>query len=325
MKKLDPKAFAAWLKKQKNDKCGYLMGAVGQYTKDISTGSWLVHQYKNSTKQYKQAKYWLKNAPRVFDCQGLADCYLTEMLGQKVNVYARNNFSYWCNEIKGKGKIPKEYRVPGAAVFTYSANDGRITHVGFLLKPVDANNPEGDWYVIEARGVMYGVVRTKLSERSWNRWGLMDEYFDYTEVLAEYHGDKNDPEYSLGDRTLKKGKHGNDVKTLQELLIQIGYEVIVTGEYDEVTIAAITDFKKSEDLEADGVYGAKAHEALMRAIEEDEEDIFVPNKVVTIVADGTWNVRKGSKYDYISKADNGWIQIEIGDGTGWVSPKCAEV
>lgn len=29
---------------------------------------------------------------------------------------------------------------------------------------------------------MYGVVKTRLSERGWNRWGLMQKYFDYGDM-----------------------------------------------------------------------------------------------------------------------------------------------
>ena len=82
----------------------------------------------------------------------------------------------WCG-IKGEGKIPNERKVPGAAVFMDSTY---VHHVGFLIEPVNAADPSGDWYVGEARGVMYGVVITKLYSRGWNKWGWMTKYFDYS-------------------------------------------------------------------------------------------------------------------------------------------------
>lgn len=56
--------------------------------------------------------------------------------------------------------IPVEKRKPGMAVF-WGKTAKDITHVAYLIEPVDPKHPEGDWVIIEARGVMYGVVRTK--------------------------------------------------------------------------------------------------------------------------------------------------------------------
>ena len=334
--KMDPMAFAKWLLKQWRNGCGYLMGAVGQKTAALTEGSWLVQQYRGSREQFEQAKRWLKEARRVFDCQGLADCYISEKTGTKVNVYARNNYSQWCS-VRGKGKIPKKYRVPGAAVFMHSQEAGRITHVGFLAEPVDEGKPEGDWYVVEARGVMHGVVRTRLKNRAWNRWGLMDKYFDYGKAIAKYHPGEAEPQYALGDRTLKKGRVGEDVRTMQEILAQIGYEVEADGVFGDETVQTVKEFKISQGLTANGIYGAAAHGALMEMISGgDGED---SEKSVRISAAGTWNVRKGPgtgygvvtvarqgmEFGYVSTAQNGWIQIEALGGTGWVSPKCAEV
>ena len=343
MKKLNPIEFAGWLIKQNMDGCGYLMGAVGQYTRDIAASNWLVNQYRGNPGQYARAKKWLETAPRVFDCQGLADCYVSEMTGRKVNVYARNNFADWCG-VSGSGRLPVKYRVPGAAVFMYSAGAGRITHVGFLAKPVDAGNPGGDWYVIDARGVMYGVVRTRLLGRSWNRWGLMDRYFDYGAALKAYHGGAPEPDYTLGSRALKTGMRGGDVKTLQELLMKLGYALPkfgADGDYGAETRDAVSAFKLSEGLKGDGVYGANAHEALMRAIEEDGGSDGAPGDLrqVRITAAGAWNVRmgpgkgygivtvvrQGAAFPHISTAGNGWHQMEVNGDAGWVSPKCAEV
>ena len=55
----------------------------------------------------------------------------------------------------------------------------RIYPCGILFEPIDAAKPAGDWWVIEAKGVMYGVVKTKLSAGRWNRYGWMTLYYDY--------------------------------------------------------------------------------------------------------------------------------------------------
>lgn len=242
---LNPNEFAKWLNSMVGQ--GYIMGTVGQYTKDISESSWYITQYSGS--QLTQAKKWLKTVDRVFDCQGLSDCYVTEQTGKKTNVYARNNYANWCDP-KGEGTIPAKYRMPGAAVFMHSTSAGHITHVGYLVEPINADKPEGDWWVVEARGVMYGVVKTKLSARSWNRWGLMTKYF-------EYDGYKPIT-YELGERTLRQGMTGADVKALQADLITLGYSCGsygADGDFGSATYAAVRTFQQKNGLDVDGIAG----------------------------------------------------------------------
>ena len=56
----------------------------------------------------------------------------------------------------------------------------KIQHVAYLFEPVEPGHTAGDWWLVEARGVMAGVVKTRLSQRRPNYWGLMTKYFDYS-------------------------------------------------------------------------------------------------------------------------------------------------
>lgn len=159
---------------------GYIMGATGQNPKSWSKTSWWFTQYKGT--QRTQALRWRDNAARVWDCNGLAEGYYKDQTGVSINTRARYNYSGWCNP-KGKGTIPTDARIPGAAVF--KANSvGTIHHVGYLVAPVTVGKPGGDWYIIEAKGVAYGVIRSKLSDGGWNRWGHMTKYFDYEPAVV---------------------------------------------------------------------------------------------------------------------------------------------
>ena len=171
---------------------GYIMGAYGQNPKtgtlDLSitkessswkpTG-WYYTQYNSgySTTQKNKALYWREHATRVWDCNGLAEGIYQLYTGVNINSKARYNYSQWCDP-KGTDMktMPKE---PGIAVFKYNSSVGYITHVGYLWKPIDSNKPNGDWWVIEAKGVLYGVVKTKLNSGNWNRWGKMTKYYSY--------------------------------------------------------------------------------------------------------------------------------------------------
>ena len=161
---------------------GYIMGAYGQNPRtgylDLSVttcksswqpNGWYYTQYSGA--QRTQALKWRANCTRVWDCNGLAEGIYQIHTGTCIDSKARYNYAQWCDP-KGSGLIPAKYRRPGAAVF-WGDSASSIHHVAYLYKPVDAGNPAGDWYLIEARGVMYGVVRTRLNRRRPLSWGRM--------------------------------------------------------------------------------------------------------------------------------------------------------
>lgn len=294
MSKLDLKEFVSFLTKRCNKKDGYIMGAVGQDPKTIAKTSNFFRQYAGNQADLAQALYWRENAERVWDCQGLSDGYVSEKLGVNINVRARNNYDNWCS-IKGTGKPPKERRVPGCAVFIYSSSLKYITHIGYLEKPINAKKPEGDWYVVEARGVRYGVVRTKLSERGWNRWGWMTKYFDYG----------TDRKYDLGERELQKGCEGPDVTQLQLYLIQLGHVMPkygADGEFGNETVEALKEFQREQELEVDGIFGAETWRKLQLILKEN---------IQYDVADYP-EIKKGSEGKYVEVLQTRLIALGYG-------------
>ena len=82
--------------------------------------------------------------------------------------------------------------------------------------------------------------------------------------------DKIEPEViALGDRTIRKGTKGADVKELQEALMKLGYALPkfgADGECGNETVAAIKLFQIDQGLEADGKFGPTSYEALKRAL-----------------------------------------------------------
>lgn len=180
-----------------------------------------------------------------------------------INARARDNFARWCTNT-GVGKIPAKLRVPGAAVFVH--NGSYISHVGFLWKSVDAANPEGDWWVIEAKGVMYGVIKSKFSAGRWNRYGWMTKYFDYGDESAP-------PEPApLGAKDLQLGSVGSDVKDLQLKLLAWDYDLGkwgADGEYGKSTAAAVSKFQADQGVPVTGVYDAATHQKLVERFERE--------------------------------------------------------
>lgn len=330
-KRISAANFVAFLEKRLAAKDGYIFGAVGQNPKKMSDW-YFTGQYTGE--QQKQALYWREHAQRVWDCNGLAEGYYADVTGTSIDARARDNYSDWCDP-HGSGMIPSERRVPGAAVFKRSSY---IHHVGFLEKPVESGKPEGDWYVIEARGVMYGVIRSRLLENDWNCWGLMTKYFDYGAAPKA-----PSEELSPGGRLLKNGMSGEDVRQLQEQLIEQGYDLSrygADGQYGAETEAAVRRLQADQKLAVDGIYGEDTHAALTRLIEHaDMQGGAQPAARIRVTAETAANVRSGPGTGYTiltavphgaefasdAAAENGWRRVEVNGVPGWISPKMCEV
>ena len=328
-KKMPIAKFVAELEAALKRKDGYIMGAKGQNPRKWAKNSWWYTQYNDSSTQKKKALYWRENAERVWDCNGLAEGIYEDWSGVNINTKARYNYSGWCS-IKGTGTIPAKHRVPGAAVF-WGSKASSITHVAYLYKPVNSAKPTGDWYIIEARGVNYGVVKTKLSSRKPNFWGLMSKYFDYDNEDYVY------TEPKLGERLLKNGMEGEDVRELQEALIKLGYSCGsygADGDFGDATEMALKKFQRDHDLDADGEYGTLSHAAMEKALKNENAPAANPQFVT--IKGGNCYARTdpstngnplgvaydGDKLSYQGQtADNGWHLVEFKNQNAWVSGK----
>ena len=320
-----------------NPRTGYLNLSETDVKSAWKENGWYYTQYKGE--QRTQALKWRKKCKRVWDCNGLAEGIYEIFSGVCINTRARNNYANWCS-VKGKGMIPANRRVPGAAVF-WGSSASNIHHVAYLWKPVKAGHPEGDWYLIEARGVMYGVVKTKLLTRKSNYWGYMDRYFDYSEnVSVEDVADIVETE-TLGSRELKNGTEGNDVKELQSSLISLGYDLGrwgADGDFGDQTEIAVKHFQRDHGLDATGVFNAKCLKELEEALVALAKPTENPKKV--LIEGGDCYIRfdpsltgkivgvakLGEEYAYGGEiAQNGWVKIVFKSTTAWVSGKYAKL
>lgn len=129
---------------------------------------WSREAYDNATAKMQPDDY-------ATDCQGLLDAYLTYVQGEKTDVNADYNYRKWCAD-KGKtSEIERPYEL-GEAVFTANSG-GTMKHVGWVC----GFDVDGEPLVVEARGLNFGVVVTRLEDRAWTHRGLMTKKFDYKE------------------------------------------------------------------------------------------------------------------------------------------------
>ena len=222
----------------------YWYGTFGQ-----SASKSLHNQKKNQYPSYYEWDYAGETA-KVHDCVGLIKGYLwCDSPDDNTPAYnsAQDKSANGMRDIcTTKGDIAKMPDVPGVLVFMNK-------HVGVYI---------GNGEVIEARGHAYGVIKTKLNERAWTSWG----YCPY--ITYEAPAQKT---VSIELQVLKKGAKGEQVKTLQRLLIAMGYKMVSTsgkeygadGSFGGATDLAVRAFQDDNGLEVDGSCGRKTWTKLL--------------------------------------------------------------
>ena len=148
--------------------------------------------------------------------------------------------------------------------------------------------------------------------------------------------------YKLGDRILKNGMDGYDVKELQTCLIGLDYDCGIwgaDGEFGDATEQAVEQFQKAHGCMVDGEVGPETLAALKNALEDAEAPVK-DARYVRIV-NGNCFVRKAPKverkndigvahrgdilrYQGQISAD-GWHLVEFDGKNGWVSGKYSEL
>ena len=164
-------------------------------------------------------------------------------------------------------------------------------------------------------------------------------------VLNDGDKAKQEPvciEYKLGDRVLKNGMYGADVKELQEMLISLDYDCGAwgaDGEFGDATEQAVEQFQHAHGCAVDGEVGPETLAALNKAMEDAEVPVAEARYVK--IVNGNCFVRKAPKverkndigvahrgdilrYQGQISAD-GWHLVEFDGKNGWVSGKYSEL
>ena len=257
---------------------GYVMGGDGRVATDEYILQRAKSSYGDNWRQYYNAyKKWLNR--RVFDCNALAEAYYKQETGESIDTKARNNYANWCGQKSSSAPdanltgLPQK---PGAAVFI-GPSASEINHVGFLLYRYGSGRL--NWYVLECRGKDYGLVITKLQDRPWRWWGMMDKYFTYDAGDNWKPGEQNNNNNNNNEeenemagyvfKNVRPMQTGTKVKKLQDMLDEAGYNPRgVDGKYGDNTHKAFLAF-------------LEAHKSLINVGE-----VLPDSMTVTIVANG---------------------------------------
>ena len=145
--------------------------------------------------------------------------------------------------------------------------------------------------------------------------------------------------YVLGSRELRNGMEGADVKELQAMLIQFGYDLGkwgADGDFGDMTEMAVRDFQMDNGLEVDGIVGEETVAALI----EPKNDMVTENPTQVRIEGGNCyarvepdakaviigTCRKDCYYPYGGEmSENGWACIEYNGMKAWASGKYAKL
>ncbi len=133
----------------------------------------------------------------------------------------------------------------------------------------------------------------------------------------------------LPNTTLKRGMKGEDVRALQQLLIERGYALPrygADGEYGAETERAVRAFQTDQGLESDGEYGPLTRAAL--AAEPGMVQIFQSTSVRAGNGEAyaiLQSAAPGASYPYVAASENGWIAVALPDYVGWLPKNAARV
>lgn len=221
---------------------GYIWGTYGQ-TWTATKQKNLENKYNSDPVKYSDykngAKYgskWIGHT--VSDCSGLF-YWAFKAFGQKI--YHGSN-TIWKSYTINKGTLKNGTRTdgkpirPGSAVFLN--DNGNRHHIGLYI---------GNGKVIEEKSTQAGIVESNLYR--WNEIGELKgvEYDSMSEYIYP---------------VIRSGNSGFDVKTLQECLNKLGYQIKPDSKFGPETETALKKYQARHGLKTDGICGPLTWKAI---------------------------------------------------------------
>lgn len=316
---------------------GTISGAAGDQTgKEVCTRAW-----------YKHSKGWVTLRCKV---EGMMD-YIAEAMekaceNDDIGYDQYQNGTLWEN-IKTKGYDPAKTT---KKVETDCARLVRVC-VQYAVEKMGLDLVVPDFYTgSEANTLVKIGMFEKLTDAKYN---TQDKYLrrgdiqvtktkGHTWIILE-NGAKaaesvKPKVYRLGERLLRNGSEGEDVKELQTLLLELGYDLGkwgADGDFGDATELAVREFQTNHDLEIDGVVGEKTVEALLNT----ETDLEPADARFVRIVGGNCYARsapntnalilgvahKGDQLSYQGEIINGWPLVIFEGKNAFVSGKYARI
>lgn len=266
----------------------------------------------------------IEKGRRCADCVGMIKAFFwtsgkydTDPV-YKVNNCPDKSANGMISYCKKTGPIKDIPDIPGLVVW-------KSNHIGVYI---------GGGYTIEFRGFDYDCVKRKVKDGPWTKYGFLpDSMISYDDQPTP----KPEPE-PIGDRDLRNGDEGPDVKQLQENLISLGFDCGrwgADGEFGDCTEMAVEAFQRAYKLPETGVYDAVTRAKMEEVLDDHDEPAEDPRWVEIYGGDcyirtapNKTNSKKlgvahrGDKYQYQGQtSDDGWHLIAFKNQNAWVSGK----
>lgn len=239
-----------------NNSWGYIWGTAGEMWTASKQAALNKTTDADRAKGREYGSKWIGRY--VADCSGLFH-WAFKQLGSYM--YHGSN-TMWNKYCVSQGELRKGKRTdglvlkPGTAVFTYNAAKKNRGHVGLYI---------GDGWVIEAKGTIAGVIRSKITDSKWVEWGELRRV-DYDNASSSPSVDQGIGE-AVKDKkypTLRRGDTGEYVRILQQLLAKSGSSLEIDGIFGPGTQSAVRAFQQRNNLTVDGIVGPQTWGALKK-------------------------------------------------------------
>ena len=302
----------------------------------------------NYTKYNRDMKAWAGSANLKDQwCQNFVDWCFVKAYGLTAAKALLGGFTNYtptgANWFKKRGLYTmrgKGTPQPGDVIYFYSTAKGRIGHVGIVEKVGG-----GKVYTIEGNTSGASSLVTNGGGVRAKSYSLKSTYIDgygrppYASVNPSGEAQSTitpaPTAQKLGDRILKNGMSGADVKELQSDLIRLGYNLGkwgADGDFGDCTELAVKRFQTQEDLVPDGEFGPLSLAALKKALEQldaitdgDYVQIYGGNCYVRTEPSTSGEIRgiahEGDKLPFTGETSAGWLKVVYKDRAGWVSGK----
>lgn len=298
----------------------------------------------NYTKYNRDMKAWAKSAG-INDqwCQNFVDWCFVRAYGLEAAKKLLGVFTNYTptgsNAFKKRGLYIKrgvDKPQVGDVIYFYSSSKGRIGHVGIVTKvttktvyTIEGNTSGASKLVTNGGGVR--AKSYSLSSTYIDGYGR-PPYASVNPTATDPLPEAQPVTLKLGDRVLKNGMSGADVKELQLALIRLGYDCGkwgADGEFGDATEMAVKSFQRDHGLDVDGEAGPLTLAAMANA----------GKRFVRVTAEAV-NVRRGPGMQYgilgvVRRGDrlpyqgqtfaNGWHLVEYNGQNAAISGAYTEV
>lgn len=317
---------------------GTISGTAGDQTgREVYTRNWYKHSKGWVTLRCKNAKM------REYIAEAMEKACANNAIGYDQH---ENNTLY--NNVKGAGFDPSKTT---KKVETDCARLVRVC-VQYACNKVGNGKTIPDFYTATLANTL---IKTGLFEKlTASKYNTQEDFLErgmiqvtktrgHTWIILG-NGKKADAAdepakvYDLGERILRNGSEGADVKELQGYLIELGYSCGsygADGDFGDATEQAVEAFQKEHDLAVDGEYGPQTHAAMMAALSDSVEK----ERYVKIIG-GNCYVRtepntsgkklgiayEGARLQYQGQTSpDGWRLVVYKNQNAWVSGKYSKI